>query len=497
MLRVGKFEWKIIVALLVTAAAPLAFTVFLVERLIEESMAVGLNEQVMGGLRSGVDLYKEVIESRIRIMRLQGRALAGDESFTSAVASGDAGRIRTAIGELVAGNSSVSRVRVLAGEGVVAEEKSALSFPPNEWKSKTETWGLPDGHRLEVTFAISRDFLRASEELRELVLTLENVKENFQPWKIGYYRLFLFIYIWILVAAVVLGLLLSRSVTRRVAQLVRATRGVADGDLSLRVPVTSRDEIGSLAESFNRMMDEIQGGRDRIVYLEKISSWQDIARRLAHEIKNPLTPIQLAVQELHRSYRGDDAAFLAKLNDSAEIVEDEVGTLRRMVETFSEFARMPAVQAVEEELNGFVGDFLRTNPQLADRVRFVPGDETRVRLDRDLMRRVLMNLVGNGLEASAPDGVVEIRVEKGAGWGTLKVSDQGPGLSPQAREDIFKPYFTTKHDGTGLGLAIVKKIVLQHGGEIAVEDGEPTGTVFKVRLRTGAHKQAGRDKGGG
>jgi len=484
MLRIGKFEWKIITALLVTAAAPLAFTVFLVERLVEESMAVGLNEQVMAGLRAGVDLYKEAIESRIQIVRLQGRALAHDDAFARAVAAGDNERVRPAIRDLVADSTSIRRVRVLAAEGVVAEERSALVFPPDEWKSKTELWELPDGHRLEVTFAIGREFLRASEELRELVVTLENVRENFQPWKIGYYRLFLFIYTWILVAAVVLGLLLSRSVTRRVAQLVRATRGVADGDLSLRVPVTSKDEIGSLADSFNLMMDEIQRGRDRIVYLEKVSSWQDIARRLAHEIKNPLTPIQLAVQELHRSYKGDDASFLAKLNDSAEIVEEEVGTLRRMVETFSEFAQMPAVQAVEVELNSFVADFVRTNPQLSDRVRFVAGEEIQVRLDRDLMRRVLMNLVTNGLEASAPGGVVTITVTRGAGWGTLKVADRGPGLSAEARDDIFKPYFTTKQEGTGLGLAIVKKIVLQHGGEISVEDGEDTGTVFEVRLRT-------------
>jgi nitrogen fixation/metabolism regulation signal transduction histidine kinase len=485
MLRVRKFEWKIIMALLMTAAAPLVITVFLVDRLVEESMAVGVNERVLSGLEAGVDLYKEAIEARIKVVRLQGRALAEDPVFQKAVAKGELEKAQQRIEELVGGNPSVGRVRVLAGDGVVVEEKSPQEFPEAQFRSKTEEWKLPDGHRLEVTFVIGKSFLAASDKLRELVLTLENVRENFQPWTIGYYRLFLFIYVWILVAAVVMGLLLSRSVTRRVANLVKATRQAAKGDLNARVSVRSRDEIGSLSESFNRMMDEIQRGRDRIVYLEKISSWQEIARRLAHEIKNPLTPIQLAVQELHRSYRGDDPQFLSKLNDSVEIVEEEVGTLRRMVETFSEFAKMPAVQAVPVELNAFVTEFIKHSPHISSRVEFKPGPHlVGVRLDKDMMRRVLTNLVANGLEACEPDGIVYLEVERGDGWGTLRVIDQGVGLSKEDRDRIFQPYFTTKQDGTGLGLAIVKKIVLQHGGEISVEDGEDSGTIFTVRLRT-------------
>jgi two-component system nitrogen regulation sensor histidine kinase NtrY len=485
MLRIRKFEWKIILALLMTAAAPLVITVFLVDRLVEESMAVGVNERVLSGLQAGVDLSKEAIESRIKIVRLQGRALAQDSVFQGSIGSGQSEKVRERIEELIAGNPAVGRVRVLAGDGVVVEQKSLRDFPDTQYKSKTEEWDLPDGHRLEVTYVIGRSFLAASDRLRELVLTLESVRENFRPWTLGYYRLFLLIYVWILVAAVVLGLLLSRSVTRRVADLVRATRQAAKGDLNARVPVRSRDEIGSLSESFNRMMDEIQRGRDRIVYLEKISSWQEIARRLAHEIKNPLTPIQLAVQELHRSYRGEDEQFLGKLNDSVEIVEEEVGTLRRMVETFSEFAKMPAIQAVPVELNAFVSEFIKLSPHISSRVEFKPGPHlVGVRLDKDSMRRVLTNLVTNGLEACEPDGIVRLEVERGDGWGTLRVIDQGAGLSREDRDRIFQPYFTTKRNGTGLGLAIVKKIVLQHGGEISVEAGEDSGTIFTVRLRT-------------
>jgi two-component system, NtrC family, nitrogen regulation sensor histidine kinase NtrY len=370
---------------------------------------------------------------------------------------------------------------------VLTEAQSEKSFPEFAWKAKTNTFEIDEDVQLELVFVISKDFLSASDSLRDLVLTLENVSAHFQPLKMGYYRLFLIIYVWILAAAVLLGLILARSVTRRVSRLAKATKNAAQGDLTVRVPVRGNDEIGSLSKSFNLMLNEIQQGRDRIVYLEKVSSWQEIARRLAHEIKNPLTPIQLAVQELHRSYRGDDPAFLTKLNDSLEIVEEEVGNLRRMVETFSEFAKMPDVQPVPMDLVGFVSDFLKFNPHLSSRVKFTPpGEPIPVSLDRTLMGRVLTNLIANGLDASTPDVAVEIRVSQGTGWGTLQVLDRGAGLSKEARSRLFQPYFTTKTHGTGLGLAIVKKIVLQHGGEISAEDNEGGGTVFVVRLRSGA-----------
>ncbi|MBN2495842.1 MAG: HAMP domain-containing protein [Deltaproteobacteria bacterium] len=485
MSRIGKFEWKIISALLVTAAAPLLFTLLMVERLVEESMAVGLNEQVLSSLRAGVDLYKEAIESRMRIVRLQGKAAAGDPRLVEALASDDLERARALLEDLQASNASISRIRLLVEDSEKLLLTSPLLLPQEEWKSKTDFWEMSDGSKLEVTFVISRDFLEASDALRELVVTLEDVKENFQPWKMGYYRLFLFIYIWILVAAVVLGVLLSRSVTRRVSQLVMATRRAARGDMSVRVTVRGGDEIGSLAEAFNTMMNELHRNRDRIVYLEKISSWQEIARRLAHEIKNPLTPIQLAVQELHRSYQGDDPAFTRKLDDSLEIVEEEVGSLRRMVETFSEFAKMPSVRPSETDLNAFVSDFLKLNPQYSERVCFRPfGKPVPVELDRTLMGRVLSNLIDNGLEASEDGQGVELEVDIGPGWGNLRVIDHGAGLSDEVRQSMFQPYFTTKAQGTGLGLAIVKKIVLQHGGELLVSDGKEDGTVFILRLRS-------------
>jgi nitrogen fixation/metabolism regulation signal transduction histidine kinase len=478
----GKFEWKIVSALLLTAAAPLVIALSMVERLVEESMAVGLNEQVLSSLRSGVELYKEVIESRMRLVRLQAQSLAAHPAIGEALAGGDPAPARAALEAARSESAWVSRVRLGRGADTLLEVSSPEAFPEEDWKSKTDRWEVGPGYLL-VTFVIRRDFLAASEELRELVLTLEEVERDFQPWKLAYYRVFLIIYLGILGAAVLLGVWLARSVTRRVARLSAAARQASQGDLGVRVESRARDEIGLLTDAFNQMMDDIQRSRDRIVYLEKISSWQEIARRLAHEIKNPLTPIQLAVQELHRSYRGEDSRFMTKLNDSLEIVEEEVGTLRRMVETFSEFAKMPAVQTGSADLGVFVGEFLRLNPQFAGQVALrAPAEAVPVRLDRALMGRVLTNLIQNGLQASPPGVPVELEVGAEGGWGWFRVLDHGHGLSALARERLFQPYFTTKEHGTGLGLAIVKKIVLQHGGDISVSEGEDRGCVFSVRI---------------
>lgn len=483
--RVGAFEWKIILALLLTAAAPLIFTLLMIGRLVEESMAIGINRQVLTALRDEVDLYKEVIESRMRIIRLQGQALAVNSAFQKEVGIGREDPMKQRLQELLSNNPWITQARVLIGTDTpLAEVNSVKNFPEKDWKFKSDRWNVMPGYLLELTFAISNEFLDQSDKLRELVQTVETLEANFQPLKIGYYRPFLSIYIWILVAAVLLGVLLSRSVTRRVNSLAQAIQQAGAGNLAVRVSSKSSDEIGMLARAFNIMLDEIQRSRDRIVYLEKVSSWQEIARRLAHEIKNPLTPIQLVIQELHRSYRGDDPVFVGKLKDALEIVEDEVGTLRRMVETFSEFAKMPSAVPMPDELNTFVADFLRHNPQVSERVEFISSPQpVRVELDRALMSRVLINLVNNALEASNARDRVRVEIGDEQDFGTLSVIDKGRGLSPEARERIFQPYFTTKATGTGLGLAIVKKIILQHGGEISVKDGKERGTVFIIRLR--------------
>jgi two-component system nitrogen regulation sensor histidine kinase NtrY len=280
---------------------------------------------------------------------------------------------------------------------------------------------------------------------------------------------------------------------------------VGTGDLSVRVRPPGGD-LDALAGAFNLMVEELQASRERVDYLQRLAGWQDIARRLAHEIKNPLTPIQLAVQEIARKYAGDDARFKRALDTAREVVEEEVATLRRLVTAFSEFARLPDVKPAAADLAEFVRDMASSRQFLdeaaggADRVRveFDAGDEpVPVMIDRMMLKRAFENLARNAAQALGPKGgTVWVRAQKrrvavtdaegrtvdevDQAW--LVVEDDGPGIPPEHRAKVFDPYFTTKSDGTGLGLAIVRKIAIDHAGDMGLEERPGGGARFILAL---------------
>jgi nitrogen fixation/metabolism regulation signal transduction histidine kinase len=247
-----------------------------------------------------------------------------------------------------------------------------------------------------------------------------------------------------------------------------------------------------------------------------------MAQRLAHEIKNPLTPIQLAVQECHKKYAGDDPRYRQLLDATLEIVEEEVGTLRRLVGNFSNFARLPHAELLTANLSDFLRDCEThlvhlEDPSLGEsagesepiptqnvEIRWeLPKETLEVAIDRQMLRRVLVNLVRNAVQAirdakqrpSSPGGddpevsgdrllghVLVSAAREGEG-ARIVVEDDGPGIADSVRGRIFDPYFTTKADGTGLGLAIVKKVVVEHGGEIeATTSNRLGGARFVLRL---------------
>ncbi|HEX5099163.1 MAG TPA: ATP-binding protein, partial [Polyangiaceae bacterium] len=300
--------------------------------------------------------------------------------------------------------------------------------------------------------------------------------------------------------AVGVGTFVARDVATRVVALERATQHVAEGDLDVRVPEAGDDELGALARAFNRMLAEVEASRSRIEYLQRISAWQEMARRLAHEIKNPLTPIQLAVQDIHRRYDGDNGDYRRLLDTTLEVVEDEVGTLRRLVSEFSEFARLPRAELEVADLSEFLLE-LADRPLLSDDERksdsaIATGDAVAVafevskqpapaRIDRQMLRRVLINLVRNAVQAVAATkrpGRVRVQLARDGDFWNLDVEDDGPGVAPELRQAIFDPYVTTKTDGTGLGLAIVKKIVVEHGGTISADESPLGGARLRVRI---------------
>jgi nitrogen fixation/metabolism regulation signal transduction histidine kinase len=303
-----------------------------------------------------------------------------------------------------------------------------------------------------------------------------------------------------ILAAIGVGVLLARGVSKRIDELAAATGRVGAGDLSVRVNEEGSDELADLARAFNRMLAEVESSRVRIEYLQRIGAWQEMARRLAHEIKNPLTPIQLAVQEVERRYPGGDHAFARLLGTTREIVEDEVGTLRRLVSEFSSFARMPRAelepgdlaellrqQATRLELGAGEGELEDAPSALPTHVRFeldVEVAEAPAYMDRQMLGRVLANLIRNAADAlaGAAQGRIALRLGRAGDFWLVDVDDDGPGIDPERRPTVFDPYVTTKAEGTGLGLAIVKKIVVEHGGMVVAQESPWGGARLRVRL---------------
>jgi nitrogen fixation/metabolism regulation signal transduction histidine kinase len=374
-----------------------------------------------------------------------------------------------------------------------------------------------DPPALVATFAIDRARVDLEEKTGAFVTTYHKLEAS----RSEVYRRYLYVFAVLagimMLLSLVLGTWLARGVTRRINRLAAAINLVAEGDLQVRVPVTGSDELTELGVTFNRMLDEMERSRARIEFLQRIGAWQEMARRLAHEIKNPLTPIQLAVQECHKKYGGDDPRFRALLDTTLEIVEEEVGTLRRLVGDFSNFARLPHAELREANLQDFLkecsdqlvhleleADGGDGAPAQSDALRAhevdvtweLPPEPLPVEIDKQMIRRVFVNLVRNALQAirdarkvrgngesGAPEGRVVVSARTDGDGAALIVEDDGPGISADHRERVFDPYFTTKTDGTGLGLAIVKKIVVEHGGTVSAGSSERLGgAMFIVRL---------------
>jgi two-component system nitrogen regulation sensor histidine kinase NtrY len=485
-LRVSRFELRIAAALVVAATLPLFGALFLASRVAEENLDLGLQPRVVERLEAVPALYGDLFQARKQLYAEQARA----------VARGLPADRRRGAAYLAAAVERTPRLRHAAWIGAdgatIAEADDPTPETGGEWRDAPARVALPGGGRLDCLFEIEARFFAELDEAREVGELVQGVHALRGEIRRSYVRAFGALLVAMAVAAAAIGILLARRTTRRVSQLVAAVRRLAAGDLAVQVdPGGASDEVAGLALAFNAMVREVRESRDRIVYLEKISGWQEVARRLAHEIKNPLTPMKLAFQQLEAHWprspaRDEDPAFGKLLAAAGEIVRDEVGTLQRLVDEFSAFAKLPDVRPEPADLGEFVEDFLRTSPDVAaaadvEVVKASPS--TPVSLDRALMRRVLANLCSNAVEAALPARArVHVGVARTRDRAVLTVADEGPGIERAARERIFDPYFTTKKTGTGLGLAIVKKILLQHGGDVQVGDRPGGGASFSLVL---------------
>jgi two-component system, NtrC family, nitrogen regulation sensor histidine kinase NtrY len=514
----GKIEGRLALVVLVTAILPLASATMLAYSLLGYASSVWLRPEVEQQLERGIDLYKDYVRTIKDDMRHQTEGIAGDGALREAVRGGDTAACRVALDALFPGYTQLVSLAVESDDGrtLASDDRGRPLDDETERKLEVRRALGPfgrdgSGATLVATFAFDRRYEHELERAGAVHDTYAQLEKERSRVYSTYFEAFAVLLGITVVATVVLGLFLARGITSRVGRLASAINEVAEGNLDVRVPVTGSDELTDLALVFNRMLGEMQESRARIEYLQRIGAWQEMARRLAHEIKNPLTPIQLAVQECHQKYGGADPKFRALLDTTLEIVEEEVGTLRRLVSNFSSFARLPRADLLDASLRDFLRECADQLGHLAaergdapeegeDQVAFhgvdvrwqIPDEPFVVSIDRQMLRRVLVNLVRNAVEAvrgigpagdPARRGHVVVRAERRGDGVSIIVEDDGPGVPEGARDRVFDPYVTTKQEGTGLGLAIVKKIVVEHNGWITVGKSETLGgAAFVVGL---------------
>jgi nitrogen fixation/metabolism regulation signal transduction histidine kinase len=297
--------------------------------------------------------------------------------------------------------------------------------------------------------------------------------------------------------ALILGLWIARRLSKPLEELASAAGEVAAGRRDLVVRERGgADELAVLVRSFNVMTDELAAGEERLKQSERIAAWREIAKRIAHEIKNPLTPIQLNIEMLQRGYRDNPDSVDKQYREVIESTLYEVGRVKRIVDEFSHFARMPAPVLTTTCLGELIDSTIALHREVSGEVRLSRSGLPKLQasVDPDQMRQVLTNLIKNAIEAVDSDkdradpGCVDVGLEVQANQSVavITVADTGPGIPEEVRERLFTPYFTTKTLGTGLGLAIVHRIVAEHGGEISVSQRAEGGTCFVVRLPVSA-----------
>jgi two-component system nitrogen regulation sensor histidine kinase NtrY len=299
--------------------------------------------------------------------------------------------------------------------------------------------------------------------------------------------------------AFLVALLLAWNLGRPIAQLAAETRKVASGE-ARPLRVRGSGEMAELARSFDDMLESLEATRRRLAAASRVAAWREVARRVAHEVKNPLAPIRAAVETLRRLRARGDPEFDAYFDEATRTVLDEVHRISNIVTEFTRFARLPAPRPTELDVMELARQVVKlheagTKAKLSVVVERVPPT---VRADRDQIASVLTNLVQNALDAVKDKGEAgEVRVTIGADdarAARLTVSDNGPGIAPEIAPRLFEPYATTKREGTGLGLAIAQRIALEHQGELSILPSPPGGgAAFRLVLPVEGPPPASQD----
>jgi len=282
-----------------------------------------------------------------------------------------------------------------------------------------------------------------------------------------------------LIVILILGFILTNQISQPIDRLKNATRSVARGDLNIQVKATSEDEVGELIRGFNHMVKDLKKSQTELAEFERETAWKEMAKQVAHEIKNPLTPMRLSMQQLKVAHDDKSPKFEELFEKVTKTIINQIDTLKNIASEFSAFARMPNPKLEVVNLRELISDSV--NLFSDEKVSFeIEGNNYKTEADKDQLSRVFVNLIRNSIQASANS--IKIDIQKEEEFVVVNFIDNGNGISSENIEKIFEVNYSTKQHGMGIGLSMVRKTIENIGGEVILKETNNKGTTFQIKL---------------
>ena len=498
--RRSRFQVRLTALFLLFAIVPSVPLIFLVSTMATNTADLLLVPRVEGAMLDAIESIKKQFEDTAGrfVQAVRGKRVTSDllkrwqmDYYLVWRRDGDGVRLIEATGKedpskqrgLRFGPDRVREVWGQVGsqlEPLPVEQTNETSNPPG----RCRVW-LPRGpeEMIVLGFPVATEIAATKQELiqtlrvyNSLSLIKERALQDQIIWAIAAAAIFVLGVLSVLVART-----LSRKISEPIEELTAVTARVAAGDLQAQARLTAKDEIGQLMAAFNQMIRDLRASRDRLIVTERLAAWREVARQVSHEIKNPLTPIQLAIYRIRQRL---DPSVVSQnaIRESFQSIEKELSSLKHLADEFSDFARLPSANRKPENIN----DIIKLTARLFEDVRLrldLAAEVPERPLDHEQITRVLINLIKNAVEAT-PERACEVTIttRKESNRARITIADNGPGLPAEVQARLFEPDFTTKPGGSGLGLVVVKRIIDQHDGSIEVDSAPGKGTVFSILI---------------
>jgi nitrogen fixation/metabolism regulation signal transduction histidine kinase len=499
-----KLRSKIILILTLTVVLPIIPISVLVYNLVNQSYQIGVNFQVEKALKNGLDLSRELYNyqrkdlaktletiettpnlSTSREILVEKIKSSADTMFWQFYSLQYFNASREKVWDFGFTDRDLEPIDKLYFSQFQLPDQKDLVVSQRDKNLYTAIRKIEKEKKLSGYLILQTGLKPAYKDRVDHLLQVHQIYQTLDLAKGSLLKSYLYVFIvlslFVLIIVVLAGIWVSSKITAPVSLLVKGTSEIGEGNLDFRLPELKRkDELGQLVKHFNEMAQQLKENQERMIYLEKMAAWQLMARKIAHEIKNPLTPIQLTIQQLVDKYDGKDGDYGKLLKECSSIINEEIGSLRKLVSEFSEFGKLPELKLESGNLNELIQEISllygeRVYLQLDQNLQDFP-------FDHDRLRRVIINLLENAVQADQKNQPITIRSQFNHDKIRLEIEDKGEGIEAEDLQKIFEPYFSTKKRGTGLGLAISRLIVEEHNGTIRFDSKVGEGTVVTIEL---------------